>query len=338
MPISYFGGALAISLAISALFVVVGFRQTKKGRNPNRLGGIGLIVSFVVLVLLAEDLVKTPQISGLLFGVFMILIFGVIDDFKNISWKKQLIFQVFLAIVLIVSGFSISYISGPLQGMIRLDWLTFNIGSISVNVLSTLLIIFWVVAILNAINWADGIDGLSSTLALLGALALVLVSLLEHVNQPAIAIISFIFAGGVCGLLWFNFPPAKIEAGSSGSYAIGFILASLAIIAGTKIATAMIVLAIPMIDLAWVVVDRFIKKKKLTARDDNKRHLHYRLRQRGWSDIKIVSSYGAFILVMLAIFFLAPSRILKLSTIVVEALLIIGFLVYMETYKLKQKQ
>lgn len=320
----YFGGALAISMIVNTLLITVGSIERNKDRSIFRLGGIGIILAFFLLVILSEELVKTPQIIGLLCGVLLILVFGIIDDFKNLNWKKQLIFQIFLAFILIISGYTINYIIGPNQEIIRFDWFVLKIGAFSLSIFGALLVIIWVISIINAINWADGVDGLVGVLALLSSIALVVVSLLQHVNQPAIAIISVIFAGSVCGFFWFNAPPAKIEAGTSGSYAIGFILASLAIIAGTKIATSMIVLAIPIVDSLWVIFERKRIGKPITKRD--MRHLHYKLRFLGWSDLSIVVLYGGFITTMLLTFFIVQTRIAKLSTVSLEIILILLFI------------
>ena len=333
----YFGGAFAISLIINVLLVLAGSFRLKKHKAIFRSGGISIILAFLVLVFFSTELEKTTQITGLLIGVFLILIFGIVDDFKDINWKKQLFFQVLLAAILIFSGYSINYITGPYQEMIRLDKLILNIGSFSLSIISSLVIIAWVVSIINAINWVDGIDGLVGTLALLSSIALVVVSLLQHVNQPAIAIISLIFAGSICGFFWFNAPPARIEAGTSGSYAIGFILASLAIIAGTKIATSMIVLAIPIVDSIWVIAERKKTGKPITKRD--KRHLHYKLRSIGWSDKQIILLYGSFVSTMLFLFFISQARIIKLSIVVLEVLIIllfIGFVTKIKTKGLKK--
>ncbi|MEA1925658.1 MAG: MraY family glycosyltransferase [Patescibacteria group bacterium] len=331
MFVVYFGGAFAFSLAVSALFVLLGGREGKYRDLFRRFGGVGIIAAFILGILSADVLIKTPRVVAMLLGTFFILIFGVIDDIKNISWRWQLLFQVFLALTLIAFGCSIQYISGPFGEMIRIDKYILILGDLSLNIISAALITVWVISIINAVNWADGIDGLAGTISLFGCAALVWVSLMEQVNQPAIAIMGLIFAGSVIGFLWFNIPSAKIEAGSSGSYAIGFILASLAIIAGTKIATAMIVLIVPLVDSLWVILERMRNKEQITKRD--KRHLHYKLRARGWSDIKIVSVYSVFISLMLFLSILAPTRILKLGTIVLEIVLIIGFIYYVSRSK-----
>lgn len=314
----YFAVALMASLAIG--LYVVRQKSKKSKKYFVRLGGIAMIVPFLVCVLINPELIKTPQIMALMFGTFLILFFGIVDDVKNLSWKVQLAFQAALVFLLIFSGYSIDYLAGPSGEMIRFDEWIISVFQISFPIISIAIIFLWILSVMNAINWADGIDGLAGGIGLVGALALFWISLTEEVNQPAIAIIAIIFLGSVLGFWWLNFPKARIEAGTSGSYFIGFVLASTAIIAGTKIATAMIVLAIPLVDLAWVVGQRIKRKSPITKKDLS--HLHHKLRSIGWSNSRIVTSYLLFIALMFVATSLAASRMEKFAIIGIEITLI----------------
>ena len=159
---------------------------------------------------------------------------------------------------------------------------------------------------------------------MLGGLALCLISLTSDVNQPAVAILAIIFIGALLGFWWNNFPEGKIQAGTSGSYAIGFFLATTAIMAGTKIATVLIVLVIPLVDFIWVVVERWRNKLPIIKKD--KRHLHYKLRACGWSDGKIVSYYFIFISITLGLAFFFESRNWKLGVIFMEIVFLVAFI------------
>ena len=321
--------SFAISLALS-FFIV---RKTK-GTEKNiywRMGGAAIITSFIVSVFLNPELILTRPLWGLLIGSASVLVFGIVDDKKNLSWKNQLFFQCLLALILILFGFSIDYFAGFSGEMIRLDLLEFSVFGNVISALSVLIILFWVVAVINAINWADGVDGLAGGIGLVGGISLFGISLAREVNQPAIAILAIIFIGSLLGFWWFNFPKAKFLAGTSGSYFIGFFLASLAIMAGTKIATAMIVLAIPLVDLVWVTLERLSQKSPVTKKDF--RHLHFKLKQLGWSDRKIVVSYLGFIAVMLAMSQMASERIVKLGIVGVEVAIVVLFLSYLRWSK-----
>jgi len=290
--------------------------------KSRRWGGIILIIVFVGMVLFHRELEITKQLQGILIGSLMILIFGLWDDWKNLSWKIQFCFQIILVGVLVYFGFAVQYFAGINGTDIRLD----QVMLLGVSVGSLAFMFFWMVGIINAINWSDGVDSSMGAIAVVGGLSLIFVSFLPEVNQPAVAVLASIFLGGLAGFLVFNLPPAKIEAGTSGSYFVGFVLASLAIIAGSKIITVMIVLILPLIDFVWVVIERWRNKKSIFRKD--KSHLHYRLRRMGWSDRRIFLSYFIFLGSVLITYSLLDSRIERIVLLGVELFLIlIGFLI-----------
>ncbi len=329
----YFVVALITSFAIG--FYVVRQKDKKSKKHFVRMGGIAMIVAFLACMLINPELAKTSQIVALMGGVFLILFFGLIDDAKNLSWKVQLSFQVALVFLLIFSGYSIDYLVGPGGEMIRFDAWNISVFQISLPVISIAIIFLWTLSVMNAINWADGIDGLAGGIGLVGALSLFLISLTKEVDQPAIAIIAIIFLGSILGFWWLNFPKARIEAGTSGSYFIGFVLASTAIIAGTKIATAMIVLAIPLVDLVWVIGQRIKRKSPITKKDLS--HLHHKLRSIGWSNSRIVTSYLCFIVLMFVATSVAATREEKFAIIGMEIILITLFLFFVSRKQQKMR-
>jgi UDP-GlcNAc:undecaprenyl-phosphate GlcNAc-1-phosphate transferase len=303
------------SLVLSgALFFVV-FKFLKG--EFKRWGGAVLIVSFWSMVLMHRELEMTMQLQGLLLGSMGILFFGLWDDWRNLSWKTQAVFQAVLVAILIYFGFSVEYFSGINGEMIRLDWLIWG----GVSIMSAGFIFVWLTGIINAINWADGVDASMGSIAVVGGLSLVFVSFLPEVNQPAVAILASIFLGEIVAFLFFNLPPAKVEAGTSGSYFVGFVLAGLAIIAGSKILTMMIVLILPLVDFAWVIIERW-RDGQLIFKKDN-RHLHYRLRKLGWSDGRIFLSYFVFLGVVLVVYSLLDTREEKILLLVGEICLVV---------------
>ncbi len=139
---------------------------------------------------------------------------------------------------------------------------------------------------MNAMNWLDGLDGLAGGVGFIGAITLFFLSISNLVNQSPLGIISIILAGAILGFLIFNFYPAKIFMGTSGSMFLGFILAVLAIFSGGKIATALLVMGFPILDAVWVIAQR-IKSGKSPFKGDA-RHLHYKLLEKGWPQKKVV--------------------------------------------------
>ncbi|MBW6440451.1 undecaprenyl/decaprenyl-phosphate alpha-N-acetylglucosaminyl 1-phosphate transferase [Patescibacteria group bacterium] len=256
-------------------------------QNVARFGGAGIILSFLIGMFFSGELVFDSLKWGIVFSTLMILFFGMYDDLKNANWKKQFFVQCFVALLMIYAGLTVDYIANPFGGAeFRLDGLSGQFFGFSFSILGSLFIIFWIVGLMNAMNWLDGLDGLSGGVGFIGAMTMFYLSVSAIVNQPPLAIISIIFAGSILGFLVFNFHPAKIFMGTSGSMFLGFMLAVLAIFSGGKIATLLLVMGLPILDAIWVIMRR-INAKKSPFKGDM-RHLHYRLLTRGWSQKKIV--------------------------------------------------
>ncbi len=256
-------------------------KQTRHIHNKNisRFGGVAVIMAFILAILLDRHLIITSQIAGLIFASLVIVAIGVWDDLRELGWKTQLFLQVITVGSMFFFGFGLTYISNPFGGIIYLD------SNVFLKVFAAIFVVIWILLMTNAMNWIDGIDGLSGNITLIAVLAIFLLSLKPEVNQPPIAIIAVVLAGAIMGFLLFNFYPAKIFAGTSGAMFFGFILAMLSIIAGAKIATTLLVVAIPVIDALWVILER-IKARESIFNPDG-RHIHHRLLEFGWSQRKI---------------------------------------------------
>ncbi len=287
-------------------------RHINKGKAI-RIGGIAMILAFNLVLLLDKNLIIEKSLMVLMIATGAILILGFWDDLRELSWQKQLFFQIIIALGVAFYGVRIYYFSNPLgEGLIHLSL-----------IVSLLLSAFWILVVMNALNWLDGIDGLSGGVTLIGSLTIFFLSLKPEVYQPPMAIISLVLAGAVLGFLVFNFYPAKIIAGTTGALFMGFLLATLAIFAGTKIATAILILALPLIDFVWVIGERMRNKKSIFKPDQ--RHLHHKLLEMGWSQKKIVGYfYGVTILI--AIVALNTRAMGKILTIVFCAFIVVVFL------------
>lgn len=271
---------------IAIFFLLWGFpkaqlseRFRKLSFRRKRFGGVVVIAVFVFLVLLNGNLVITRPIAGILVGGILILLFGLWDDLKNLNWKWQLLFQAVIAVVAISFGVRSEFITNPLGGIIFLT------SPITYFILYTLYFLLFV----NSLNWLDGTDGLAGGVTLASLGTIFFLSLKPEVNQPAVAILSAIAGGAVLGFLVFNFHPAKILAGTSGAWFFGFILASLSIFAGAKIATVMMAVLIPILDLLRVVWERWRAGQSIFQKD--RRHLHYLLFEQGFGERKIFFLY-----------------------------------------------
>ena len=295
-----------ISCLISTGLIFIFLRYGKKffpayvrrdeSNKTLRLGGVAIGLAFLLTILFSPNLVIDRLTETILFGSALILLFGLMDDWRERSWRWQIIIQLSVAVLVFLGGARILYISRPFfGGLIYWDsgwglmW-SFLVGTL------------WIVAIINALNWLDGIDGLTGGVTLISALTIFFLSLKPEVYQPPVAILSLALSGAILGFLFFNFPPAKIFVGTGGTFFLGFIIAVLAIFAGTKIATTCIILLMPIVDFVRVILTRLYCGQKPYLPDN--RHFHFLLRRAGWSDRKIAVFFlgGTLLLAGLAFF------------------------------------
>ncbi|OGI26351.1 MAG: hypothetical protein A3J76_04275 [Candidatus Moranbacteria bacterium RBG_13_45_13] len=268
--------AFGTSIVLISFLLWLGKRYNFS-KIARRFGGLIVVLVFVSLVLLNRDLVITKPILGILIGGIMILFFGLWDDLKNLSWKSQLLFQIIIAITAVSFGVRSGFISNPFGGTINLE---------NPAVYFTLYTLYFLL-FMNSLNWLDGVDGLSGSVTLVALGIIIFLSLMPHVNQPATAILSAIAGGAVFGFLVFNWHPARIMAGTTGAWFFGFLLASLSIFAGAKIATVLMATLIPVLDLVGVVWERYQENQSVFSGGDN-RHLQFKLLKLGLGERQIV--------------------------------------------------
>ena len=314
--------SFTVSVAICSLIVWLSGKIKEKRRKENRrihskgisrIGGLAIILSFLIAVFLDRNLVITQAFWGVILGAAVLLFYGLIDDFRDLDWKNQLFFQISAIMLIFITGTRIDYITSPLGGFIFL-----NLGKYLLP--SLLFVILWVLLVMNSMNWFDGIDGLSGGISIIGAFTIFLLCLKPDVNQPPVGIISMALAGSILGFLIFNFHPARILAGTSGAVFMGFMLSVLAIYAGAKIATTLLIMSVPVIDTLWVIGERISAKKSIYHPD--KRHLHYKLMEMGWSQKKISLFFYA-VTVLIAFVALNTRAIGKIITIFLIVLIMV---------------
>jgi UDP-GlcNAc:undecaprenyl-phosphate GlcNAc-1-phosphate transferase len=134
---------------------------------------------------------------------------------------------------------------------------------------------------INSLNFIDGLDGLSSGIALIAALTLAVISLTVQINQPFVALLCVVLAGSLLGFLRWNFHPAAIFTGTSGTMFVGYTLAILSIMGSAKVAVALLVLGVPIIDTFWIIVRRVLAGRSPFTPDRG--HIHHRLLDLGLS-------------------------------------------------------
>ncbi|MFZ2300162.1 MAG: MraY family glycosyltransferase [Candidatus Moraniibacteriota bacterium] len=254
--------------------------ERRHGRKQmvSRLGGAAMLAAFVFVLFFDTHLVLTREFYGLLFGGILIFIFGLWDDLRELGWKIQVFFQVAVTALIFIFGIRITVLTNPFGGVWLLPY-----GDLILP--GFLLLLVWVFLVMNAMNWLDGLDGLCGGVSLITFVTIFLLSLKPEVYQPPIAILAVIGAGAVAGFLLFNMYPARILAGTVGAMFLGFLVATLAVIAGTKIATACLVLSLPIADALFVIWQRL--RDGVSIFQPDKRHLHYKLLELGWSERRI---------------------------------------------------
>jgi len=248
-----------------------------------RAGGLAVAAAFLVVaggfVLLNDgaDWVPTPltlepaDFLALFLGGAAAAVLGGIDDLFDLRARWQLSGQVGLALLAAVLGIGVTVINNPFgDDVIRFSE-PFSVG----------FTIFWIVGMINSMNWIDGLDGLSTGIALIAAVTLGLISLTTQVSQPLVAVLCFALAGALAGFLRWNFHPAKIFSGTSGVQFVGYTLAVLAILGSAKVAVALLVLGVPIIDTFWIIVGRVSRGGSPFAPDRS--HIHHRLLDLGLS-------------------------------------------------------
>lgn len=203
---------------------------------------------------------------GFLVATLIIALIGKMDEFQPLSAKWQLIWQLAIAAVLVISGWSIPYISNPFgDGVIMIP-----------GILAAALTIGWVLVIMNAVNWLDGADGLAGGVTLVGCLALAAVAMLPAIYNASALGIALAGAGALAAFFVWNFPPAKVYLGTVGSWFVGMFIALAAITGGGKIATTCLILALPILDMAFVLLQRLIRRQPVW-KGDTISHMHHRL-------------------------------------------------------------
>jgi len=241
-------------------------------------GGIAIYVAIMACMFLYMPQDKTNV--SIMIGATIIVLTGIVDDMYGMPAKIKLIMQIVAAAVAISGGVKIHFITNPLSttGMSLLRNLTIPIT------------LFWIVGITNTINLIDGLDGLASGVASIAATTLLFTAALK--GYDFIVMQCAIIAGACLGFLPFNFNPAKIFMGETGSAFIGFMLAALSIRGVMKGFTAVsvvlpiIILGLPIMDTAFAIFRRFINRRPISQADRG--HLHHRLLDRGFSQKQAV--------------------------------------------------
>jgi UDP-GlcNAc:undecaprenyl-phosphate GlcNAc-1-phosphate transferase len=289
--------AAVLSLALTPLVLRLSLRLgTVDEPNHRRVneapvprgGGIAVAVAFLAVavgvVVINERLKVVPMpltldgtdMVGLLLGGAVATLLGALDDALQLRARWQLLGQIAVGLIAVATGISVSFLNNPFgPGNLPLS------GPYAIG-----FTIVWVAGMINSINFIDGLDGLSSGIALIAAATLGLISMTTAVAQPFIGVLCFALAGSLLGFLRWNFHPASIFIGTSGVMFVGYTLAILSILGTAKVAVALLVLGVPIIDTFWIIVRRLATGRSPFTPDRG--HIHHRLLDLGLSHSQTV--------------------------------------------------
>lgn len=323
-----FAIALLVSLLATPLTVVFFSKMgwlvdPKKNPHPAHIhkepvpkgGGVPIYISLLItsFLLLKSD----KHIDSIMIAALLTLIVGLIDDVKGINPYTRLISNFAASLIIVVSGIGISFITNPAGGIIDISgWF-----------LADLFALIWIPSLMNAINWSSGVDGQISGVVTIAALFLGAVSLAysADITQWPVAILAFSLAGAFAGLTVFHFYPQKIMPGYSATSLAGLMLGVISILATGKVGTALMVLAVPIIDFGYIIFRRIVTGKSPVWGD--KDHLHHKLMQIGWGKRRVAIFYWGITLI-LGIFALNFEASIKILTMIVLVLLMAIFWIW----------
>ncbi len=282
------------------------------------LGGIALAVAYlagivVIYLIIPPSGDDARRLSGVIIGSLVLFAGGLIDDFRDLSPAKQFAIQLVGVAIAVLSIVFIEVFTNPINGQIVwIDW----------QPLAIAITLVWIVGIINTVNWLDGLDGLAVGVGTIAALLFAWHG--YRLGQDAVAAVPLALAGALLGFLPYNFVPASIFLGTAGAYVLGYNLSTLSILSPAKIATALLVLAVPILDGVWRVIDRIVQRRSPFYGDRG--HLHFRLADMGVPTRVIVLGYYGITLAfgLVAIF---ATGLMKLVLLAILGVVVLAILV-----------
>lgn len=268
--------AKAIAQRVGAMDVPKDERRMHHVPIP-RMGGLAIFLGFLISVLLFADM--SIQLRGLLLGSSLIMVMGVMDDILTLPALPKFLVQILAAIIVVSHGCRIDQVFGWQLPY----WLSYCAS------------VLWIVAMTNAINFIDGLDGLAAGVSAIcaGAMLVVALLLVPQGNSMTAAVLLAAVVGGCIGFIPYNFNPAKIFMGDTGSNFLGFILSSISIFglfktyAFISFAVPFIVLGLPIFDICFAVIRRLLRGQSPMHADRG--HVHHHLIDMGFSQKQSVA-------------------------------------------------
>lgn len=251
--------------------------RRQEAKPMPKLGGLAIYVSFIVTIAVAQllpvprlDSYEIIRLAGLTIGSTIIFILGIIDDWVELNYFQSFLGQIIVAAIAIIFQIFIEFFNNPLTGQQTEPW---------TPVVTIVLTLFWLILMMNTVNFLDGSDGLAAGVIVIAGFILFLNSAFRlEPAQTSVSLLPLALSGAALGFLIHNFSPANIYMGGSAWF-LGYVLGSLSIIGGAKMATILLVMGLPLMDLGWQFVNR-LRDGRNPFRGD-RGHLHFRLLDTG---------------------------------------------------------
>jgi len=342
--VSFVSTAILIKLGKVLQIVDVPGKRKIHTQPVTRIGGLSFYLSFLISCLFILFFMPRFWNDKFLFvftGLTLTAILGSFDDIKGISPYQKLLSQVLIGLLMYYLGFKIERITNPFSGQV------IKLNEILGGTIPPMITILWYAIIINAINIVDGLDGLAAGVTCISSLSLFFLSIFMKKTDYVVTMSTLIIIGATLGFLKFNYYPAKIFMGDTGSLQLGFLLATIGLISETKGQTTIallapiIILGVPIFDTALAIIRRVINKKRIFVAD--RKHLHHRLLDLGLSQRQVVNLIY-FICIYLGIisFVLAnlPAKYILLMLIILTMGLFLGLesLNFIEKTLLKREE
>ncbi len=252
-------------------------RKVHHGLIP-RLGGLAIYAGFMVSVI--STIGFTYEMVGVMAGATFLIVVGVVDDMISLPPKVKLLGQIIAAAIpVIIFNINIEWVDLPWSGILYLP-----------EIISLPLTIFWIIGFINTVNLIDGLDGLAAGIATIASIAIALLAF--QMGQWVAAAAMIAMTGACLAFLQYNFNPAKIFMGDTGSMFLGYVIASVSVMGSMKtVATAVLIvpllaLAVPITDTLLAIVRR--KSSGVPIFSPDKNHLHHRLLAKGLNQKQVV--------------------------------------------------
>ncbi len=294
--------------------------HTHTGVIP-RAGGVPIYAALIITSLLFLPLNKI--MTGILLSTFLLLIVGLLDDYFDVSPYLRFGANIFISALVISYGLGIPFISNPFGGIIQLSQWKMHLsffGNHNILYVSDLLAIIWLSWIMNMVNWSKGVDGQLPGFVAITAFFLGLLSqrfTAHDISAQTVTYLCFIVSGAYLGFLPFNFFPQKIMPGYGGGALAGFLLGILSILSFGKLGTAVLILAIPMIDAIYTIIRRLRQHHSPFRADWG--HFHHKLLEINWGKRRIAVFYWLISLMLgiSSLFLDGPRKLLAFITVAV---------------------